>query len=60
VLIGLTGATYGLAALVLGDAQLGIAFRFMLQRTDARARALFFTSIVYLPVLWIAMAIGRA
>jgi protoheme IX farnesyltransferase len=60
VLIGLTGATYGLAALVLGVAQLGIAFRFMLQRTDARARALFFTSIVYLPVLWIAMAIGRA
>jgi protoheme IX farnesyltransferase len=60
VLIGLTGATYGLAALVLGVAQLGIAFRFLLQRTDARARALFFTSIVYLPVLWIAMAIGRA
>ena len=58
-LLGLTSATYALAALLLGIAQLGLAFRFMEQRTNESARALFYASITYLPLLWMLMGIGR-
>lgn len=58
-LLGMTGAVYGLAALVLGLAQLVTAIRFAMRRTNATARALFYASITYLPLLWLFMGFGR-
>lgn len=58
-LLGLTGPAYAVAAVVLGLGLLTLAFRFMLRRSDENARALFYGSITYLPLLWIVMAIGR-
>ncbi len=58
-LLGLTGGTYGLSALLLGSALFAIAARFALNRTNGRARALFYASITYLPILWILMGVGR-
>jgi protoheme IX farnesyltransferase len=54
-LLGLTTAVYAIAALVLGLAFLATAARFLLARTDARARWMFFASITYLPALWAVM-----
>lgn len=54
-LIGIAGGTYFWVALVLGLAMLGLAARFATTRSDASARALFFGSITYLPLLWIAL-----
>jgi len=58
-LLGLASATYGLAALALGFGLFVLAARFMMSRTDDRARALFFGSITYLPVLWVIMVMAR-
>lgn len=58
-LMGLTTGTYALAALVLGAAFFFTAVRFMMARTDARARWLFFGSITYLPALWAFMILAR-
>ena len=58
-LLGLTTPAYGVASLLLGLTLLATAFRFMLKRTDDRARVLFFGSITYLPLLWILMGIAR-
>jgi protoheme IX farnesyltransferase len=58
-LLGLTGAVYPIAALVLGVGQLALAARFALQPTARTARALFYGSITYLPMLWAVMAADR-
>ena len=58
-LLRFAGPTYAIAALVLGIAFLVSAVRFMLQRTDDRARALFYGSITYLPLLFAFMGAGR-
>ena len=58
-LLGMASASYGLAALLLGLAQLVLAFRFMGERTNAHARGLFLGSIIYLPLLWIVMGAAR-
>ncbi len=58
-LLGLTGPVYAVSALVLGFGLLALAFRFLMQRLNERARALFYGSITYLPLLWIVMAMGR-
>jgi len=58
-LLGLTGPVYAVFALVLGLGLLALAFRFLMRRRDDDARALFYGSITYLPLLWIVMAIGR-
>lgn len=58
-LLRFTGPTYAIAALILGIAFLAIAVRFMLRRTDDRARALFYGSITYLPLLFAFMGAGR-
>ena len=58
-LLRFAGPTYAIAALALGIAFLVIAVRFMLQRTDDRARALFYGSITYLPLLFAFMGAGR-
>ena len=53
--VGVAGAIYFSIALVLGIALFVLAVRFAVQRNDATARVLFFASIIYLPLLWIAM-----
>ena len=57
--VGLTGAAYFWTALVLGVGLLWIAARFALSRTDATARALFYSSITYLPLIWTAMLLDH-
>ena len=58
-LLGMSGPTYAIAALVLGIGQLTLAMRFLVSRTDQHARSLFYGSITYLPLLWIVMAAAR-
>ena len=53
--IGLAGSVYFASALVLGLALLVLAVRFSATRSDTAARALFFGSITYLPLIWIVM-----
>jgi len=57
--VGVAGTIYGGVALVLGVAMAALAVRFNRERNDATARALFFASITYLPLLWIVMVIDR-
>ncbi|MBI3400723.1 MAG: protoheme IX farnesyltransferase [Acidobacteria bacterium] len=54
-LVGIAGAIYFWVALVLGLALLALAVRFAATRSEASARGLFFGSITYLPLLWIAL-----
>jgi protoheme IX farnesyltransferase len=59
VLVGLTTMAYGVGALVLGIGLFVWAARFAMQRSLANARALFYASITYLPLLWALMAYTR-
>ncbi len=52
---GLSEWPYLAIALVLGIALLWLSVEFARARSDRSARALFFASIAYLPLLWIAM-----
>lgn len=54
-LVGLTGVWSAIVAAVLGVALAWLAERFASTRSDRSARWLFFASIVYLPLIWIAM-----
>ena len=56
---GISGTVYFLSALVLGIALFVLAVRFAATRSDGSARALFFGSITYLPLLWIVMIANR-
>jgi heme o synthase len=58
-LMGLTGLAYFAVSLLLGAAFLAVSLRFALSRTRRDARVLFFTSIVYLPLVWLAMVLDR-
>jgi heme o synthase len=58
-LVGIAGTAYFVAAVILGLALLVLAARFARERTEATARALFFGSITYLPLLWIVMIGAR-
>ena len=51
VFTGMTGAVYGVAALVLGAGFLGGGIGLALKRSMATARRLFFESLIYLPAL---------
>lgn len=57
--VGISGTAYAWLAGVLGAALLSLAIRFNSTRSDASARALFFGSITYLPLLWAAMMLDR-
>jgi protoheme IX farnesyltransferase len=57
--LGVSGRVYYWSALVLGIALLMLALRFSRARTEASARALFFGSITYLPLLWAVMIFDR-
>jgi protoheme IX farnesyltransferase len=59
VAFGMTTATYAMGAIVLGLAQLALAVSFARHRSIANAKALFYGSIVYLPLLWVLMVLGR-
>jgi protoheme IX farnesyltransferase len=58
-LVGVSGTLYLAFALASGIALLWLAVRFASTRNDAAARSLFFGSITYLPLLWIAMILAR-
>ena len=58
-LAGVSGIFYFAAALVLSLTLLALALRFAAARTEAAARALFFGSIIYLPLVWIVMIADR-
>jgi protoheme IX farnesyltransferase len=53
--VGVSGPIYLIVAVVLGVALLALSGRFALVRDDRSARWLFFGSITYLPLIWIAM-----
>jgi heme O synthase-like polyprenyltransferase len=58
-LTGIAGPIYFAIAFVLGLGFVAMAARFAARRTDAAARALFFASITYLPLLWLAMIANK-
>jgi len=57
--VGIAGWPYLGVAAALGIAMAWLAVRFRAGRNDATARALFFASITYLPLLWIVMVIDK-
>jgi protoheme IX farnesyltransferase len=59
-LVGMSGATYFAGALVLTVLFLLMSLRFAWTRAAQDARRLFFSSIVYLPILWVLMIADRA
>jgi protoheme IX farnesyltransferase len=56
---GLTGNAYLAVALVFGVGLFWLAVRFASARNESTARALFYGSITYLPLLWIAMIANK-
>ena len=59
-LLGLTGAVYFAGALVLGVVYLAFCVAFARQRTRERARRLMLMSLLYLPLVLVAMLLDRA
>ena len=57
--VGLSGWIYFWIALALSMALLGLSIRFATTRTETAARALFFGSITYLPLIWAAMILNH-
>ena len=58
-LVGMTGTTYFYGAVALTLLFLGLTLQFARTRSIPDARRLFFGSIIYLPLLWIVMIVGR-
>ncbi len=57
--MGVAGPVYFGVALALGLVFLGVSLRFAVSRTRRDARVLFFTSIAYLPLVWLVMVLDR-
>jgi protoheme IX farnesyltransferase len=57
--VGVSGLVYFWTALVLGAALIALAARFAVARSEASARALFFWSILYLPLIWAVMILNH-
>jgi|RhiMetdeSRZDD1v2_1073273.scaffolds.fasta_scaffold10195_4 heme o synthase len=57
--VGVSGMVYAAIALAMGLVLLWLAWRFAATRSDQSARALFVGSIIYLPLLWLAMILNR-
>jgi protoheme IX farnesyltransferase len=57
--IGLSGRIYLWIALLFGAAMVWLSWRFATTRTEPVARALFIGSIVYLPLIWVAMILNH-
>ena len=58
--VGMTGSHHAAAAGLLGVLFLALALRFLAQRSDVRARALFVGSLAYLPLFWVSLLADRA
>jgi protoheme IX farnesyltransferase len=58
-LVPITSALFFTPVLVLGLAQLALALRFAITRSEGSARALFLGSITYLPLVWVALIAER-
>jgi protoheme IX farnesyltransferase len=58
-LVGVAGGVYFWVAFALGAGQLWLAMRFASHRSDGAARALFYASITYLPLLWAVMVLDH-
>jgi protoheme IX farnesyltransferase len=58
-LIGLSGSGYFWIALALGAVMLWLSARFASMRSDGSARALFYATITYLPLIWAAMILDH-
>lgn len=58
-LLGMTGTDYFYGAFALTLLFLGLTLQFARTRSIPDARRLFFGSIIYLPLLWIVMIVGR-
>jgi protoheme IX farnesyltransferase len=57
--LALAGPVYLVGALVLGGAYLACAVQFARHRTEAKARQLFFASILYLPLLLAVLTLDK-
>lgn len=57
--IHLEGPIYVIGAFVLGLSQLALAIHFARRRSTANARWLFYATLIYLPLLWTLMIVGR-
>jgi protoheme IX farnesyltransferase len=57
--VHLTGPGYLVGALVLGLLQFAMAARFAHDRSAGKARQLFYMTLLYLPLLWLFMGVGR-
>jgi protoheme IX farnesyltransferase len=58
-LVGVAGLTYFWCALALGVSFLALSARFAALRSEGRARALFYGSLVYLPLIWAVMILDH-
>jgi heme o synthase len=58
-LVGMSGTVYFTGALIITLLFLGVSMRFAMTRAVRDARRLFFTSIIYLPLLWALMIVDR-
>ncbi|MGE0703235.1 MAG: heme o synthase [Vicinamibacterales bacterium] len=58
-LAGVSGLGYFAVALLLGIGMIVLSVRFARHRTDETARALFYGSITYLPLVWAAMILNH-
>jgi protoheme IX farnesyltransferase len=54
-LVNVAGPAYFWIAFALSAAMLGLAVRFAVNRSETTAKQLFFGSIIYLPLIWVAM-----
>jgi heme o synthase len=57
--VGVSGQAYLSIAVVLGVALVALAINFASARSESAARALFFGSITYLPLIWAAMILDH-
>lgn len=57
--VQLASQVYGVGVVILGLLQFVLTVRFAMNRTTANARAVFYASIIYLPLLWALMAYAK-
>ena len=57
---GMVSTSYLSAALLLDAAMTGCALRFLVERSRSSARALFFASIIFLPLILGLMVVTKA
>jgi heme o synthase len=55
----LCGLVYVIGAMILGVVQFALAVQFARDRSTSNARRLFYATLLYLPLLWILLAVGR-